>query len=49
MDLETVIEMLREEYKKALQQKWILKPVAWSLYQTWKKVDKEEKPRDGGI
>jgi len=34
-------------YHEALYNKAIIKPISWSLYQTWKWADEKEKPREG--
>lgn len=39
------IVMLCDEYNKAKEQRLILKPVSYALYQTWKFYDEKEKPR----
>lgn len=39
------IVMLCDEYNKAKEQSFILKPVSYALYQTWKFYDEKEKPR----
>lgn len=39
MDIEEVIELLRQEYEKAKQKPWVQYPMAYALYQTWKQVD----------
>lgn len=42
MSLEKAIELLREEYEKAKTQEWILNPLGWAFYQTWKRIDEEK-------
>lgn len=37
--LEKAIKMLEEEYELAKKQGWINKPLAYALYQVWKKAD----------
>ena len=44
--IEKAIQILTETYAEALTQKYINKPLAWSLYQTWKIVDGMEKSRN---
>ena len=39
MNLEKAIEILREEYEKAKTQEWILDPLGWAFYPTWKRID----------
>ena len=43
--VEKAVEMLQEEYSKAKQQAYIRKPMAYALYETWKKFDEMEKVR----
>ena len=40
MTLEDAIELLREQYEKALRTKYVINPLAWALYHTWEKVHK---------
>lgn len=42
---EVIIEKFHDFYIKALKNKSIDKPMAWSLYQTWKWVDAREMSR----
>lgn len=47
MTLEDAIEMLKTEYEKAKNQKYIIKPLAYALYQVWKKADRKRgRPRN---
>ena len=39
MDLEKVIKMLQNEYEPAKQKPFVQRPLAYALYQVWKKVD----------
>lgn len=39
MTLDKAIELLRANYKTALNLKWVRKPLAWALYQTWHEAD----------
>lgn len=41
MTVEDAIEILRTEYEKAKKQKWIINPLAYALYQVWKKADEQ--------
>lgn len=41
MSLIKAINMLMDEYEKAARQEHIHDPVAYALYQVWKKADKE--------
>ena len=45
MTLEEAIEMLKREYAKALKQEWIVSPLAWALYVTWKYADEHKEVR----
>ena len=40
MTLEQAIELLRKEYERAKYIPYVKRPLAWALFQTWKKVDK---------
>lgn len=44
--LENAINKLKEEYDKALEMKFIIKPLAYALYQTWKYYNRNEAPRE---
>lgn len=51
MTLDKAIELLRANYKTALNLKWVRKPLAWALYQTWHEADRqqtENKPKCDG-
>ena len=39
MTLEKVIKLLEAEYERAKKIAYVQKPLAWALYQVWKKVD----------
>lgn len=41
MTLEIAIEMLKTEYEKAKKQGYIYNPIAYALYQVWKKADRK--------
>jgi len=43
------LKKLRANYKKALSLEYVLKPVSWALYQTWKEIDAEERPEKSAI
>ena len=43
MTIEEAIDILRQEYEKAKQKSWVLYPMAYALYQTWKQVDIESR------
>ena len=40
MTLEQAIELLRKEYERAKNLEYVKKPLAWALYQVWKKADR---------
>lgn len=40
MTLEQAIELLRKEYERAKNMEYVKKPLAWALFQVWKKADK---------
>ena len=39
MTLEKAIKLLEAEYERAKKLEYIHNPLAWALYQVWKKVD----------
>lgn len=39
------VQEVNEMYQKAIDLPYIKKPLAWALYQVWKKHDKEDKSR----
>ena len=39
MTLEQAIEMLKKEYERAKNMEYVKKPLAWALFQVWKKAD----------
>ena len=39
-DLDKAIKVLKEQYEKAKKIGWIINPIAYALYQTWKIFDK---------
>jgi hypothetical protein len=41
MTLEKAIELLKAEYEEAKKQSFVIKPLAYALYHTWKKVDEK--------
>lgn len=41
MTLEKAIEILNAEYEQAKKQPFVVKPLAYALYHTWKKVDEK--------
>lgn len=46
--IDKIIDKIAEFRKQALSGDYIQKPFAWALYQTWKWVDQNEKPRKDG-
>lgn len=44
-DLKKVIEELTAEYNKAIENDYIFKPMAYTLYHLWKKWDAKEHSR----
>ena len=45
VDIGKAIVCLYENYKKAVEDSSVMKPVSYALYQTWKYVDRIEKER----
>lgn len=43
MTLDEAITRLRREYEKAQKLKYVRNPLAWALYNVWKKADAERK------
>ncbi len=41
MSFDVVVELLRSEYEKAKQLDFVIKPLPYALYKTWKIVDKK--------
>ncbi len=39
MDIEAALKKVREEYEKAKSLSFVRNPVAYALYQVWKKAD----------
>ena len=46
-DIDKVCWMIRGAYAYAKGEKWIMKPLAWALYEVWKMVDKWEEENEG--
>jgi len=40
-----VLILVYEEYQKARNLDFVMKPISYALYQTWKMIDKQEKNR----
>ena len=45
MTLDKAVKIFMNFYAKAVKAKYIAKPIAYSLHQTWKYVDAREKAR----
>lgn len=41
MTLENAIELIKAEYEKATDSNYVYNPLAYALYQVWKKADRE--------
>lgn len=48
MILARAIKLLESEYKKAKTQEWIYNPLAFALYQVWRKADADHPTEKGG-
>lgn len=46
MDIEKVIEQIREQYEAAKKTNWVQRPLAYALWQVWKEVDRKERRRE---
>lgn len=47
MTLEKAKELLIQEYERAKRLEYVNDPLAYALYQVWKKADAERRKRDG--
>ncbi len=45
MTLEKVMKMLEVEYERAKKMDFVKRPLAYALYQVWKKVDSAKEER----
>lgn len=45
MTIKHALNHLAKEYEKASKKKFIIKPISYALYQTWRWADKLEKSR----
>ena len=45
MTLEKAIKLLEEEYARAQKLQFVRNPLAYALYQTWKKVDAADRKK----
>lgn len=45
MRMKTAIKELWRNYDRAMDMEFIIKPISWALYQTWRWCDSKEKPR----
>lgn len=41
MTLEKALNRVKEEYERALKLDFVRNPLAWALYQVWKKADEQ--------
>ncbi len=41
MTLEQAIDMLKAEYERAKKLEFVINPLAYALYQVWKKADRK--------
>ena len=41
MSLQQAIELLKKEYDRAVKLEFVRDPLAYALFQTWKKADRE--------
>lgn len=39
MRIDTALKLIQEEYERAKALEFVRDPVAWALYQVWKKAD----------
>lgn len=46
MNIGQAIVLLIENYEYAKKQDYIIKKVAWALYQTWKQVDEKKEKQN---
>ena len=46
-DLEKAIRDLKAEYAKALSYEWVYNPLAYALYQVWRKYDAKKRREEG--
>lgn len=46
MTLDEALEIVRDEYQKALELPWVWSPIAYAMYQAWKRVDKAERKKN---
>lgn len=42
MTIEKAIQLLEAEYERAKKMEFVQKPLAWALYQVWKKAGREK-------
>ena len=45
MTIERAIKMLEEKYERAKKMDFVKRPLAYALYQVWKKVDRAKEER----
>lgn len=46
MTLDEAIEIVREEYQKALALPWVWSPIAYAMHEAWKRVDRAERKEE---
>ena len=44
-ELRKAVDLLHKNYEKALNSSYVRNPIAWDLYHTWKKMDKNNRRR----
>jgi len=42
MTLEQAIELLKKEYERAKKMEYVQRPLAWALFQVWKKAERSK-------
>lgn len=47
-DLQNAVKVLEEYYLRAVNIPFVRKPIAWALYQTWKRTERSQKERQLG-
>ena len=41
MKIETAVKLLMKEYERAKNLEWVRNPIAYALYQVWRKAEEE--------
>lgn len=44
-ELDRAIELLQQNYEEAQGNEWIISPIAYALYQTWKVYDDKKREK----